>query len=85
MKRHVISLALMAAMQTMQNLPPKLKTIDHKLRGFGGVGSKQSKNYFGSSSKYKPHQSKRECARRLRVGSAAWYSAASALKNGHGS
>jgi len=32
----------------------------------------------------KPHQNDRECARRLRVGSAAWHSAASALKNGHG-
>lgn len=40
--------------------------------------------YFGSTNFRKPHQSKRECARRLRVGSAAWYSAASAEQLGHG-
>ena len=27
-----------------------------------------------TSNKYKPHQGKQECARRLRRGSAAWYS-----------
>jgi len=32
-------------------------------------------SYFGNTSKYTPHQGVKECARRLRVGSAAWHSA----------
>ena len=41
--------------------------------------------YFGSTNFRKPHQSKRECARRLRVYSPAWHSAVNSVKCGHGS
>ena len=80
MKNHLVSLALAAAMESMQHLPQKLKTEGHKIAsnaGFNGFSPKQAKNksyQAKSTSKYKPHQGKQECARRLKRGTAAWYS-----------
>lgn len=44
---------------------------------------KFAKRVRRSTSKYMPHQGKQECARRLRVGSAAWRSDQNARKRGH--
>jgi len=46
--------------------------------------ARKTARYYGQTSKHKPHQGKRERARRLRVYSPAWYSNADALKCGHG-
>ena len=44
--------------------------------------ARKTARYYGQTSIWqKPHQNDRECARRLRVGSAAYHSAASALEN----
>lgn len=36
--------------------------------------ARKTAKYYGQTSKHKPHQNDRECARRLRVGSAAYHS-----------
>jgi hypothetical protein len=36
--------------------------------------------YYGNTSRMRPHQSDKECARRLRVGSPAWHSAKTFLE-----
>jgi hypothetical protein len=46
--------------------------------------ARKTARYYGQTSKHKPHQGDRERARRLRVGSPAWYSNASAIECGHG-
>ena len=81
MKNHLVSLALAAAMESMQHLPQTLKTTGHKIAsnaGFNGFSPRQAKNKSyqpKSTSKYKSHQGKQECARRLKVYSPAWHSA----------
>ena len=42
--------------------------------------ARKTARYYGQTSKHKPHQNDRECARRLRVGSAAWHSARTFVK-----
>lgn len=81
MRRNVLALSLAAAMESMQAMKPELITKGHKLTGslgFNGFNPRQAKNKSftpKSSSKYKPHQGSQECVRRLRNGSAAYYSA----------
>lgn len=80
-RNHMLALAIAAAMQPLHNVS-KLTTTGFK-RIAGSVGKVRSlgnKYNRKSGSKYKPHQGKQECARRLRVGSAAWYSALSFVK-----
>ena len=90
MKNTFLHMAVAAAINTMQGAPQQLKTIGHKItgnQGFNGFNRKQAKNKrFRSKyvSKHKPHQSKRERARRLRRYTAAWYSDANAINCGHG-
>lgn len=80
MKNRILHLAVAAAMQSMQAAPQQLKTTGHKIAsnvGFNGIGRKRTRNKRFRSrgmSKYQPHQGKQECARRLKRGSAAWYS-----------
>lgn len=77
MKNTFISMSIAAAMEAMQYMPPELKTVSHKLSGNikGYLKTKSTGRRWRSKSvsKYKPHQGKQECARRLRRGSAAWY------------
>lgn len=82
MKNKIIHLALAAAMQSIQNTP-KLSTTGFMAlagRSTGKIKSSGQKWFRKSKSKYEPHQGKQECARRLRRGSPAWYSAATFAK-----
>lgn len=85
MRKGIMSLAIAAAMQTMQGMPQQLRTTGHRVSAGGSPFNKRNaKNrmFFRKSSisKYKSHQGKQECARRLHRGSAAWYSATCMVK-----
>ena len=75
MKNKIISMALIAAMQSIQKQPGLSTTGFMNLSGrsSGKAKSKGRKWSRKSKSKYTPHQGKQECARRLRVGSPAYY------------
>lgn len=80
MKRNsLVAMTMIAAIQAMQNMPNQLKTAGHKIASGGSPFNRRrakNKSFRSNSvSKYKCHQGKQECARRLRVGSAAWHSA----------
>ena len=54
-------------------IEPELMAIDIK-KALKSMQRKINK-YYGNTSRMKPHQSDKECARRLRHGSPAWHSA----------
>ena len=79
MRRNILVMSLAAAMESMQTMKPSLSTAGHTINGdlgFNGFNRHQAKNKSfkpKSTSKYRPHQGKQECARRLKVHSPAWY------------
>ena len=76
MRKNILAMSLAAAMESMQTIRGELVTKGHKAAG-NGFNRRQAKNKSfrpRSNSKYKSHQGKQECARRLRAGSAAWHS-----------
>ena len=80
MRKNILAMSLAAAMESVQTIKPSLATAEHKITGnigFNGFNRHQAKNKSfraKCTSKYKSHQGKQECARRLKRGSAAWYS-----------
>ena len=80
MRKNILAMSLAAAMESMQTIKASLTTEGHTISGnlgFNGFNRHQAKNKSfkpKSSSKYRPHQGKQECARRLKVYSPAWYS-----------
>lgn len=80
MNKNMLAISLAAAMESMQTMKPELITKDHKINGnigFNGFNRNQAKSKSfkpKSTSKYKSHQGKQECTRRLKVYSPAWYS-----------
>ena len=79
MKNNLIAMAIAASMSAMQREPAQLATAGHQfMSGGNNFNRHQAKNKSyrpKSASKYKSHQGKQECARRLKVGTAAYYSA----------
>lgn len=75
MRKKIACMALAAAMEALQHIKPPLKTVGYKISSNikGYIPSSPSGRVRRSRSKYKPHQGKQECARRLRQYSAAWY------------
>jgi len=74
----MLALAIAAAMQPIHNTAELATTGLKHITGSTGKTKSSGKRYTRKyASKYKPHQGKQECERRLRVGSAAYYSAMS--------
>jgi len=75
MHKRIISIAIAAAMATVQ-VPPRLATRGFQHLAGGSTGKlRSSGKRIRRTTNRNAHQGQKECARRLRVGSAAWYSA----------
>lgn len=83
-RNSLLAMTMMASIQAMQKLPSALKTTGHKIAaGATPFNRRQAMNKRFRSrgvSRYKCHQGKQECARRLRFGSAAYYSSLTFIK-----